>query len=85
VSTFFGLETAKRALTAQQNALYTVGQNVANANTDGYTRQRVNLQASDPYPAASMNRPAIAGQLGTGVEAGEVQRIRDKYLDVQYR
>lgn len=85
MSTFFGLETAKRALTAQQNALYTVGQNVANANTDGYTRQRVNLQASDPYPAASMNRPAIAGQLGTGVEAGEVQRIRDKYLDVQYR
>ncbi|KWZ82950.1 flagellar hook-associated protein FlgK [Heyndrickxia coagulans] len=85
MSTFFGLETAKRALTAQQNALYTVGQNVANANTDGYTRQRVNLQASDPYPTASMNRPAIAGQLGTGVEAGEVQRIRDKYLDVQYR
>jgi len=85
VSTFFGLETAKRALAAQQNALYTVGQNVANANTEGYTRQRVNLTATDPYPAASMNRPAIAGQIGTGVEAGEIQRIRDKYLDVQYR
>ncbi|GER68387.1 flagellar hook-associated protein 1 [Weizmannia acidilactici] len=85
MSTFFGLETAKRALAAQQNALYTVGQNVANANTEGYTRQRVNLTATDPYPAASMNRPAIAGQIGTGVEAGEIQRIRDKYLDVQYR
>ncbi|WP_018665149.1 flagellar hook-associated protein FlgK [Heyndrickxia acidiproducens] len=85
MSTFFGLETSKRALTAQQNALYTVGQNVANANTEGYTRQRANLTPTDPYPAASMNRPQIAGQIGTGVEASSVERVRDRYLDRQYR
>ena len=40
LSTFSGLETARRALMTQQQALYTVGHNVANANTAGYTRQR---------------------------------------------
>ena len=43
-STFMGLEASKRALFTQQSALYTTGHNVANANTEGYTRQRVNMQ-----------------------------------------
>ncbi|WP_249652442.1 flagellar basal body protein, partial [Lysinibacillus sp. D4A1_S13] len=42
-STFMGLETARRALSAQQTALSTVSNNVANANTEGYRRQRVTL------------------------------------------
>src|SRR5690606_37319336 len=78
VSTFHGLETAKRGLTAQQSALYTTGHNIANANTKGYTRQRVDFQATNPYNA-------IYGQIGTGVEPGQVTRIRESYLDVQYR
>ena len=41
-STFHGLETAKRGLVAQQTALSVVGHNIANANTLGYSRQRVN-------------------------------------------
>ena len=54
-STFMGLETARRALSAQQTALSTVSNNVANANTEGYTRQRVTLQSTSPYPAVSKN------------------------------
>lgn len=84
-STFHGLETAKRALTAQQAALYTTGHNIANANTKGYTRQRVNLQTTNPYPAPGFDQPKIAGQIGTGVKADEVQRIRDSFTDMQYR
>ncbi|MGG3693184.1 flagellar hook-associated protein FlgK [Heyndrickxia ginsengihumi] len=84
-STFSGLEIAKRAMAAQQSALYTVGNNVANANTEGYTRQRVNLTPTDEYPTVARNRPQMAGQIGTGVEAGSVQRVREKFLDVQYR
>ncbi|SER40835.1 flagellar hook-associated protein 1 FlgK [Gracilibacillus ureilyticus] len=84
-STFNGLEVAKRALHAQQSALYTTGHNIANANTEGYTRQRVNFEQTSPYPPASRNRPEIAGQIGSGVEAGSIERIRDSFIDKQYR
>ncbi|WP_044749214.1 flagellar hook-associated protein FlgK [Bacillus alveayuensis] len=85
LSTFHGLETAKRGMMTQQSALYVTGHNVANANTPGYSRQRVNFVETPPYPFASTNRPMIPGQMGTGVEGGTVQRIRDKFLDMQYR
>jgi flagellar hook-associated protein 1 len=84
-STFMGLEIARRGMFTQQSALYTTGHNIANANTPGYSRQRVNFEQTEPYPAASLNRPQIPGQMGTGVEAGSVQRIRESFLDLQYR
>lgn len=84
-STFFGLETARRGLVTQQSALYTTGHNIANANTLGYTRQRVNFTATTPYPSVGLNSPKIPGQIGTGVEAGSIQRIRDGFIDSQYR
>lgn len=85
MSTFHGLEMAKQALFAQQAALYTTGHNISNANTKGYTRQRVNFETMPPYPAASRNRPKIPGQMGTGVQVGSVQRMRTKFLDYQFR
>lgn len=84
-STFHGLEVARRGMTAQQSALYTTGHNIANANTPGYTRQRVNFAQTEPYPPASINRPQIPGQLGTGVKVGDIQRIRDSFTDMQLR
>ncbi|MFD2214827.1 flagellar hook-associated protein FlgK [Metabacillus endolithicus] len=84
-STFMGLETAKRGMFAQQSALHTTGNNIANANTEGYTRQRVNMQATEAYPSLGLNRPQIPGQLGTGVEVDSVQRVRESFLDIQYR
>lgn len=85
MSTFHGLEMARQALFAQQSALYTTGHNISNANTDGYSRQRVNFETSSPFPAASRNRPHIPGQMGTGVQIDTVQRLRDRFLDMQYR
>ncbi|PKG22083.1 flagellar hook-associated protein FlgK [Niallia nealsonii] len=84
-STFMGLETAKRGLVAQQSALYTTGNNISNANTLGYTRQRVDLQQTTGYPSVGTNAPKIAGQIGTGVEATTVTRLREGFLDTQYR
>jgi len=84
-STFFGLETARRGMVTQQAALYTTGHNISNANTPGYTRQRVDFTTTTPYPSPGLNRPGIAGQMGTGVEAGSVTRIRDQFADLQYR
>ncbi|RFU68301.1 flagellar hook-associated protein FlgK [Peribacillus saganii] len=84
-STFMGLEIAKRGMFTQQGALYTTGHNIANANTPGYTRQRINFTQTEPYPAASLNRPQIPGQMGTGVATESVQRVREGFLDIQYR
>lgn len=47
-STFMGLEASKRGLFTQQSALYTTGHNISNANTEGYSRQRVNMQTTLP-------------------------------------
>ncbi|ANX13697.1 flagellar hook-associated protein FlgK [Fictibacillus arsenicus] len=84
-STFHGLETARRGMFTQQTALQVTGNNISNANTPGYSRQRVNFEQTEPYPAAAMNRPNIPGQMGTGVKAGSIQRVREGFLDVQFR
>lgn len=85
ISTFMGLETNKRGLTAQQTALYTVGHNISNANTVGYTRQRVNLEATHGFPGVGMNAPMLAGHLGTGVTSQSITRVRNEFVDKQYR
>lgn len=85
VSTFHGLETSKRSLLTQSTALNTVGHNISNASTVGYTRQRVNLTNADPVYAPGFNRVHTPGQIGTGVQYSSITRVRDSYLDMQYR
>lgn len=85
MSTFHGLEMARQALFAQQSALYTTGHNISNANTEGYSRQRVNFATMPAYPSPGRNRPDFPGQMGTGVQIGSIQRIRDDFLDKQFR
>ncbi|MBO0961051.1 flagellar hook-associated protein FlgK [Neobacillus sp. MM2021_6] len=80
-STFHGLELGKRALFAQQTALSTTGHNIANANTTGYTRQRVDMQATNPISIAGTS----SFQLGTGVDVNKIERLREDYLDLQMR
>ncbi|OPY58795.1 MAG: Flagellar hook-associated protein 1 [Pelotomaculum sp. PtaU1.Bin035] len=84
-STFFGLETARRGLAAARTGMDVSGHNVANANTTGYTRQRADQVASDPYTMPSMGKPVMALQLGTGVTVEQIERIRDNFLDGQIR
>jgi len=84
-STFHGLETSKRAILTQQTALFTVGHNIANAATKGYSKQRVNLSATKPIEAPGMYNGTAPGQLGTGVQYDSIERLRDSYLDLQFR
>lgn len=85
MSTFMGLETSKRGLFTQQSALYTTGHNISNANTLGYSRQRVNMEATAGFPGTGLSAGTMPGFLGTGVQAGSIQRIRDGFVDQQYR
>jgi len=84
-STFHSIEIAKRSLFTEQANISTTGHNIANANTPGYSRQRVNLVASRPIEAPGFMRTNIPGQLGTGVEFTSITRVREKFLDDQFR
>ena len=85
LSTFLGLETTLRGLLAQQLALDVTGHNIANANTIGYSRQTAVMAPTDAYTVPGVTRPPQAGQLGTGVDVQSYQRMRDEFLDIQYR
>jgi len=84
-STFHSIETAKRSIITQSTALNTTGNNIANANTEGYSRQVVKMSATRPIEAPGFSHSTSAGQIGTGVEATQVTRVRELFLDSQYR
>ncbi|OQY38889.1 MAG: flagellar hook-associated protein FlgK [Spirochaetaceae bacterium 4572_7] len=80
-STFAGIELGKRSLNANTVALTTIGHNLSNASTDGYSRQRVKLGTVSPLTDPSMVRPERAGQIGQGVEVSSIERIKDNLLE----
>lgn len=79
-STFAGLSIASSGLFAAQRALDITGHNIANTNTIGYSRQRLNQSAQDP-----MNINGGQGQLGLGVKMQFISQVRDEMLDIKYR
>lgn len=75
---FVGLYTGLSGIRAAQAGLDVSAHNIANANTPGYTRQRVELQASAPYRSP-------VGWIGTGATVQDIARLRDQFLDDRFR
>jgi len=84
-STFYGLEIGKSGLFASQKTLEVIGNNIANADTEGYTRQRVNLSSVASYGGNCSWTPADNAVVGCGVNIDGIQQIRNEYYDTQYR
>ena len=86
ISSFYGLQTSLRGLLAQQRLLDTASHNVANASTAGYSRQEAQLVASPALliPAGGVASGGLAS-LGSGVDVSSYRRVRDQFLDLQYR
>ncbi len=80
-STFAGLNTMVRGLETHQLALSTVGQNLSNDATPGYSREEVNM-----VPTAGDEIYGLYGReyVGSGVDAASISRIRDIFLDKHY-
>ena len=72
------LHTGYSGLSSAQLGIDTASHNVANANTEGFTRQRVEQSPSDP-------RNIVVGQIGTGVSVDDITRARDAFLDARLR
>jgi len=70
------LDTGKSALLSQQYGISVTGHNIANVNTPGYTRQRVQLETNFPISTSP-------GQIGTGVGVAEVERVYDRFVGAQ--
>ncbi|WP_125152125.1 flagellar hook-associated protein FlgK [Clostridium rectalis] len=86
MSGLFGtINTGKSGIFASQKAIDVTSHNIANANTDGYSRQRAKLQTRRPFCTPAFNNAVGPGQMGTGVEVSEIERIRDAFIDYQVR
>lgn len=82
MSTFSGLNTAYTALTAARRGLDVIGQNVANANTPGYTRQRLETSALSPLASTGFSTGPRVGQ---GVTVDGIARLGSLQLDARVR
>ncbi|QBI18931.1 flagellar hook-associated protein FlgK [Egibacter rhizosphaerae] len=75
---FNGLHTALSGIRAGQNGLDTASNNISNANTDGYTRQRVELSQTSTIQRRGVN-------VGQGVQVDGIHRLREDFLDTRAR
>ena len=80
-STFSGIELGKRSIMANTDAITTAGHNISNANTEGYSRQRVQIKEFSPLYNPDLIRPERPGMIGQGVDVQSINRIRDEMLD----
>jgi len=70
------LNIGTSALLFQQRAINVTGNNIANVNTPGYSRQRLNIETGLPVDTGS-------GLIGTGVRSAGIERVYDRFLGVQ--
>jgi flagellar hook-associated protein 1 len=80
-STFSGIELGKRSLIAHTQGLATIGHNLSNASVEGYSRQKVEMKATDPLYLPGLNREMTPGMIGQGVDVASIDRIRDGILE----
>ncbi len=86
IPAYTGLDTALRGLQAAQAAIDTTGNNIANANNPGYSREVADLVESPSLTLPAFSNVTGEGvQLGTGVDVETINRVRNQFLDIQYR
>lgn len=85
-STFLGFEVSKRTIQIAQKSLDITNNNLSNMNTQGYTRQRVDLNSMYVPVSGKYSSPIAQLSLsGQGVTAFGVSQLRDTYIDKRYR
>ncbi|OFZ20158.1 MAG: flagellar hook-associated protein FlgK [Bdellovibrionales bacterium GWB1_55_8] len=72
--------TGRSGMMASKAAIATAGHNISNANTEGFSRQRVQTSPDTPRPALGSH-----ALVGTGTLVSRVERINDEYVEKQIR
>ena len=84
-SIFGTLYVGVSGLQTGQNALNTTAHNMSNLDTEGYTRQQVQLGTRE-YETIAITPQAVSNkEVGSGVYYSRVKQIRDTFLDQTYR
>lgn len=78
-STFLGLNTGLSGLSYFQTALNTTAHNISNADTEGYSKQKVQASAAD-----ALRLHKTYGMMGSGITANSIDRLRNVYYDTKY-
>ena len=74
------MNTGRTGMVAAKTAIATTGHNITNANTEGYSRQRVQL--ANETPQSALGSKALVGQ---GVKIDRISRINDEYVEKQLK
>lgn len=70
------MDIGKRSMANSQTSLQTISHNIANKNTEGYSRQRVETVANEPVNDGRL-------RLGTGARPSVVSRVNNPYIEKQ--
>lgn len=80
-NSFAGIEIGKRSLMAHSTQIQTAGHNISNADTEGYSRQRVIVKSFEPIYRPDLERAMVPGQIGQGCDVESISRIKDELLE----
>ena len=80
---FASFNTGVSGLHSAQSSLYTTAHNIANATTEGYSRQQVIV--TDAFYSTRYGAYANRLQIGKGTDIAEIRQVRNTFLDAQYR
>lgn len=83
--TFFGIDVASSGLAAQRAAMDILSQNIAHANDPSYKRQRLTMAEGMPLAQAQEANSVGTTIIGSGVQTGAVQRVRDSLIENRLR
>lgn len=84
MSSFFGIEIAKKSLLVNQRAIELTAHNLANATTAGYSRQVLNTRAIVPAAGNALKNTG-ASNIGAGVDIVSITSVRNGFYDAMYR
>ena len=73
-------DIGKMGISAYKDALATTGQNIANVDTEGYSRRDV---AIEEQSSSSADTVSISNRSGLGVRVGDITRAFDQFLDIK--
>jgi flagellar hook-associated protein FlgK len=85
ISIFSILNTGVLGTYTSKLAMSVTAHNIANTNTQGYSRQRPDIYTTPPLATTSLTQPGMPMTIGTGSMVKRIERIRDQFLDTQYR
>lgn len=80
-NSFAGIEIGKRSLMAHSTQIQTASHNISNADTEGYSRQRVIVKSFEPIYRPDLERAMVPGQIGQGCDVESINRIKDELLE----